>query len=54
MSAVAEEKKIIKGGAFLIEERKPEEIFTPEELTNSRSTTGNWRASLSAKRLTSD
>src|SRR5215510_14236023 len=33
MSAVAEEKKIIKGGSFLIEERQPEEIFTPEDFT---------------------
>jgi alkylation response protein AidB-like acyl-CoA dehydrogenase len=33
MSAVAEEKKIVKGGAFLIEERTPEEIFTPEDFT---------------------
>jgi len=33
MSAVAEEKKIIKGGAFLIEERTPEEIFTPEDFS---------------------
>ena len=33
MSAVAEQKKIIKGGAFLIEERSPEEIFTPEDFT---------------------
>ena len=33
MSAVAEEKQIIKGGGFLIEERKPEEIFTPEDFT---------------------
>jgi alkylation response protein AidB-like acyl-CoA dehydrogenase len=33
MSAVAEEKKIIKGGAFLIEERAPEEIFTPEDFS---------------------
>src|SRR5687767_14261065 len=33
MSAVAEQKKIIKGGAFLIEERAPEEIFTPEDFT---------------------
>jgi len=31
MSAVAEQKKLIKGGAFLIEERVPEEIFTPED-----------------------
>src|SRR5215470_15114563 len=33
MSAVAEEKKLIKGGAFLIEERVPEDIFTPEDFT---------------------
>ena len=37
MSAVAEEKKIIKGGAFLIEERTPEEIFTPEDFTEEHS-----------------
>src|SRR5215813_9265425 len=33
MSAVAEEKKLIKGGSFLIEERAPAEIFTPEDFT---------------------
>src|SRR5205085_3853197 len=33
MSAVAEERKIIKGGSFLIEERTTEEIFTPEDFT---------------------
>ena len=33
MSAVAEQKKLIKGGSFLIEERTPEEIFTPEDFT---------------------
>ncbi|HVG33809.1 MAG TPA: acyl-CoA dehydrogenase family protein, partial [Pyrinomonadaceae bacterium] len=33
MSAVVEEKQFIKGGAFLIEERAPEEIFTPEDFT---------------------
>src|SRR5215212_10925906 len=33
MSAVAEDKKIVVGGAFLIEERTPEEIFTPEDFT---------------------
>src|SRR5918912_1276591 len=33
MSAVAEEKKIIVGGSFLIEERAPEEVFTPEDFT---------------------
>ena len=33
MSAAVEEKQIIKGGAFLIEERAPEEIFTPEDFT---------------------
>ncbi|MGH9901983.1 MAG: acyl-CoA dehydrogenase family protein, partial [Pyrinomonadaceae bacterium] len=33
MSAVAEEKKIVTGGSFLIEERTPEEVFTPEDFT---------------------
>ena len=33
MSAVAEQKLIVKGGAFLIEERSPSEIFTPEDFT---------------------
>jgi alkylation response protein AidB-like acyl-CoA dehydrogenase len=33
MSAVAEEKKIIAGGSFLIEERTPDEVFTPEDFT---------------------
>ncbi|HEX7314028.1 MAG TPA: acyl-CoA dehydrogenase family protein [Pyrinomonadaceae bacterium] len=31
MSAVAEDKKIVVGGSFLIEERTPEEVFTPED-----------------------
>src|SRR5438067_7313632 len=35
MSAI-EEKQIIKGGAFLIEERTPEEIFTPEDFTEEQ------------------
>ena len=33
MSAVAEQKKIVKGGSFLIENHTPEEIFTPEDFT---------------------
>src|SRR5688572_25893895 len=33
MSAVAEDKKIIVGGSFLIEERTTEEVFTPEDFT---------------------
>jgi len=33
MSAVVEQKTLVKGGAFLIEERTPEEIFTPEDFT---------------------
>ena len=33
MSAVVEQKKIVQGGGFLIEERTPEEIFTPEDFT---------------------
>jgi alkylation response protein AidB-like acyl-CoA dehydrogenase len=33
MAAVVEEKQIIKGGSFLIEEVEPEQIFTPEDFT---------------------
>jgi len=33
MSAVAEQRQIVKGGSFLIEERTPDEIFTPEDFT---------------------
>jgi len=33
MSAVAEDKAIVVGGSFLIEERAPEEVFTPEDFT---------------------
>ncbi len=33
MSAVIEEKQIVAGGSFLIEERTPEEVFTPEDFT---------------------
>ena len=33
MSAVAEQKQLVKGGAFLIEEREPDTIFTPEDFT---------------------
>jgi len=33
MSAVAEQKELVQGGAFLIEDRTPEEIFTPEDFT---------------------
>src|SRR5687767_9117802 len=33
MAAVIEQKRIVQGRAFLIEERTPEEIFTPEDFT---------------------
>ncbi|HYY58429.1 MAG TPA: acyl-CoA dehydrogenase family protein [Pyrinomonadaceae bacterium] len=33
MSALVEEKQIIAGGSFLIEERPPEEVSTPEDFT---------------------
>src|SRR3712207_9429473 len=33
MSAVAEEKKVFGGGSFLIEEREPSDVFTPEDFT---------------------
>src|SRR5436305_11821590 len=31
MAAVIEQKEIVKGGSFLIENRTPAEIFTPED-----------------------
>src|SRR5256886_17142202 len=31
MAAVMEQKQIVRGGSFLIEERTPAEIFTPED-----------------------
>jgi alkylation response protein AidB-like acyl-CoA dehydrogenase len=40
MSAVAGEKQIIKGGSFLIEERSPEEVFTPEDITEEHRMIG--------------
>ena len=33
MAAVIEQKQIVQGGAFLIEERTPAEVFTPEDFT---------------------
>ncbi|HEX8746542.1 MAG TPA: acyl-CoA dehydrogenase family protein [Pyrinomonadaceae bacterium] len=33
MAAVVEDKQIIKGGSFLIEEVRPEQVFTPEDFT---------------------
>jgi len=36
MSALVEQKQLIKGGAFLIEERSPDEIFTPEDFTEEQ------------------
>ena len=33
MAAVIDQKQIVQGGAFLIEERTPAEIFTPEDFT---------------------
>ena len=48
MSAVAEQKKLIKGGACLIEERTPEEIFTPAGLVVvNDSLSRSWRRSVS-------
>ncbi|HEX8163925.1 MAG TPA: acyl-CoA dehydrogenase family protein [Pyrinomonadaceae bacterium] len=40
MSAVADEKKIVTGGSFLIEERAPAEIFTPEDFTEEHRMIG--------------
>jgi alkylation response protein AidB-like acyl-CoA dehydrogenase len=33
MAAVVEQKQIVQGGAFLIEDRTPQDIFTPEDFT---------------------
>jgi alkylation response protein AidB-like acyl-CoA dehydrogenase len=33
MSAIAEQRKLVQGGAFLIDELTPDEIFTPEDFT---------------------
>ena len=33
MSAVVEQKQVVQGGAFLIEDRTTQEIFTPEDFT---------------------
>ena len=33
MAAVIEQKQIVQGGAFLIEERTPADVFTPEDFT---------------------
>src|SRR5678816_2780375 len=33
MSAVIEKKAVVQGGAFLIEDQTPDEIFTPEDFT---------------------
>ncbi|HKZ79282.1 MAG TPA: acyl-CoA dehydrogenase family protein [Pyrinomonadaceae bacterium] len=33
MAAIIEQKPLVKGGAFLVEERLPGEIFTPEDFT---------------------
>jgi len=33
MSAVIDQKTLVKGGAFLIEDCRPDEIFTPEDFT---------------------
>jgi alkylation response protein AidB-like acyl-CoA dehydrogenase len=33
MSAVAEQKQVVQGGEFLIADRTPDEVFTPEDFT---------------------
>ena len=33
MSAVVEKKQVVKGGAFMIEDRTTQEVFTPEDFT---------------------
>src|SRR5919107_703358 len=41
MSAIAKDKKIVVGGSFLIEERSPEEVFTPEDITEEHRMIGD-------------
>ena len=50
MSAVVEEKKIVVGGSFLIEERTPEEIFTPEDFTEEHRMIADTRAAVHGQR----
>ena len=33
MSAVVEQKKVVQGGSFMIEDRTTQDIFTPEDFT---------------------
>ena len=37
MSAVVEQKRVVQGGAFMIEDRTTEEIFTPEDFTEEHN-----------------
>ena len=37
MSAVVEQKQVVQGGAFMIEDRTTEEIFTPEDFTEEHN-----------------
>jgi alkylation response protein AidB-like acyl-CoA dehydrogenase len=41
MSAVAEDKQLIKGGSFLIEDRSAQDVFTPEDLTEEHRMIGD-------------
>jgi alkylation response protein AidB-like acyl-CoA dehydrogenase len=34
MTSIAESRKIIRGGSFIVEDHSPEEVFTPEELSD--------------------
>ena len=34
MTSLAEEKKVIKGGSFILEDHDPAEVFTPEDLSD--------------------
>ncbi len=33
MSAVVEQKQVVQGGSFLIEDRTTQEVFTPEDFS---------------------
>ena len=41
MAAVMDKKGIVKGGSFLIEDRLPSEIFTPEDFNEEHRMIGD-------------
>ena len=50
-TASASPQKIIKGGSFLIEQRSPDEIFTPEDLSDQQRLIGQAAEEFVAKEI---